>query len=105
METRSPGVPPVAGASFFPCSKHKTTLAGPLAAYANAFHARALDTTALAAITVVGAALPLRGGIVMSVTGRRIIFVLQTPLIGADTILALGAGIAIGMKYASEGRR
>ena len=40
----------------------------------------------------------------MDVTGRRIIVVLQTPLVGADTIYALGAGVAVGMKYASEGR-
>ena len=55
-----------------------------LAAYANAFHARALDATALAAITVVVAALPLRArlrlrreGVVTGVARRTIIVVLQ----------------------------
>ena len=60
----------------------------------------------MVAIIVVVAALPLRGGIVMGVTGRRIIvvLVLQSLLVAADPILARSAGVAVSMKYASEGR-
>ena len=60
----------------------------------------------MVAIIVVVAALPLRGGIVMGVTGRRIIvvLVLQSLLVAADTILTRSTGVAVSMKYASEGR-
>ena len=60
----------------------------------------------MVAIIVVVAALPLCGGIVMGVTGRRIIvvLVLQSLLVATDPILARSAGVAVSMKYASEGR-
>ena len=67
----------------------------------------------MVAIIVVVAALPLRArlrlrreGFVIGVAGRRIIvvLVLQSLLVAADSILARSAGVAVSMKYASEGR-
>jgi len=66
----------------------------------------------MVAIIVVVAGLPLRGGLRLrregiGVAGRTIIvvLVLQSLLVAADPILARSAGVAVGMKHASEGRR